>query len=166
MGRARMPSPSMGHRAELIQLAERLNISRVKKLKKLTEKEQRMLPESYDPRVAYPQCFPTDDIFLQGDCGACWVFSSVGSVSDRMCIKEAKHKEEQCAGIPSSAAENHEYHYDESGHYYDEYHYDEYHYDDHHYYESLIELGHNSSIERPLRKWKGKGKGKGVWMKR
>lgn len=41
------------------------------------------IPESYDLRNFNPDCF---SILDQGNCGSCWAFSAVGSLSDRFCI--------------------------------------------------------------------------------
>lgn len=44
------------------------------------------VPETYDLRDAYPQCETLTEIRDQSTCGACWAFSSVEVMSDRLCI--------------------------------------------------------------------------------
>lgn len=44
-----------------------------------------ILPEYFDWRVIYPQCFYPP--LNQGDCGSCYTFSSSFSLESRMCIK-------------------------------------------------------------------------------
>mgnify|MGYP001837959266 FL=1 len=44
-------------------------------------------PESFDARTAWPQCKSMGMIRDQSDCGSCWAFGAVESMSDRECIK-------------------------------------------------------------------------------
>ena len=43
-------------------------------------------PASLDLRTVYPACTTIKFIREQGQCGACWAFSSMNSISDRYCI--------------------------------------------------------------------------------
>ena len=45
------------------------------------------LPTSYDLRDAYPDCKSLKEIRDQANCGSCWAFGAVESMSDRICIK-------------------------------------------------------------------------------
>jgi cathepsin B len=42
------------------------------------------IPDFYDTRVEYPNCITP--ILDQGNCGSCWAFSTVESISERYCI--------------------------------------------------------------------------------
>ena len=44
------------------------------------------LPESFDPRVEYPNCESIKEIRDQANCGSCWAFGAVEAMSDRICI--------------------------------------------------------------------------------
>jgi len=44
------------------------------------------LPESFDPRVQWPNCPTINEIRDQGSCGSCWAFGAVEAMSDRICI--------------------------------------------------------------------------------
>mmetsp|Transcript_7174 Transcript_7174/g.11317 ORF Transcript_7174/g.11317 Transcript_7174/m.11317 type:complete len:167 (+) Transcript_7174:276-776(+) len=43
------------------------------------------LPNYYNFREAHPEC--PSQILDQGSCGACWSFTAVGSLEDRLCLK-------------------------------------------------------------------------------
>ena len=43
-------------------------------------------PASYDLRSKYPYCSSITLIRDQSDCGSCWAFSSMNTISDRYCI--------------------------------------------------------------------------------
>lgn len=43
------------------------------------------LPRFYNIRQLYPGCIP--EVFEQGSCGACWSFSAVGMLGDRICMQ-------------------------------------------------------------------------------
>jgi cathepsin B len=44
------------------------------------------LPESYDPREAFPKCESLKEVRDQANCGSCWAFGAVEAMSDRICI--------------------------------------------------------------------------------
>jgi len=45
------------------------------------------IPKEFDPRIVWPKCQPIiDDIRDQANCGSCWSISTVGAISDRICI--------------------------------------------------------------------------------
>ncbi|XP_040077831.1 cathepsin B-like [Ixodes scapularis] len=44
------------------------------------------LPESFDARQHWPHCDSIGLIRDQSSCGACWAFSAVSAMSDRICI--------------------------------------------------------------------------------
>ena len=44
-------------------------------------------PESFDSREAWPHCASIRQIRDQSQCGSCWAFSTVETMSDRTCIK-------------------------------------------------------------------------------
>lgn len=43
-------------------------------------------PASLDLRTKYPECNSISTVGSQGQCGSCWAFSSMNSLSDRYCI--------------------------------------------------------------------------------
>ncbi|GFR67278.1 cathepsin B [Elysia marginata] len=45
------------------------------------------LPENFDPRTQWPNCPSLKEVRDQGDCGSCWAFGAVESMTDRLCIK-------------------------------------------------------------------------------
>jgi len=51
------------------------------------------VPETFDPREAWPECPTIKEIRDQGGCGSCWAFGAVTAMSDRICIhsKGANH---------------------------------------------------------------------------
>lgn len=57
--------------------------------KHLPPKKERLLgleniPESFDPRVQWPDCPTIKEIRDQGGCGSCWAFGAVTAMSDRI----------------------------------------------------------------------------------
>jgi len=59
--------------------------------RRLPKKEFRVevndLPTNFDPRTTWPQCPSLKEVRDQGDCGSCWAFGAVESMTDRLCIK-------------------------------------------------------------------------------
>ncbi|CAG2165316.1 unnamed protein product [Oppiella nova] len=51
------------------------------------------IPESFDPREQWPDCYTVKEIRNQGCCGSCWAFSASEVISDRICIA-SKNKEQ------------------------------------------------------------------------
>ncbi|GFR79707.1 cathepsin B [Elysia marginata] len=45
------------------------------------------LPLNFDPRLKWPHCPSLEEVRDQGDCGSCWAFGAVSSMTDRLCIK-------------------------------------------------------------------------------
>lgn len=45
------------------------------------------LPDNFDPRTQWPNCTSLKEVRDQGDCGSCWAFGAVESMTDRICIK-------------------------------------------------------------------------------
>ena len=43
-------------------------------------------PDSFDARTYWPNCSSIQQIRDQSDCGSCWAFGAVESMSDRNCI--------------------------------------------------------------------------------
>jgi len=60
------------------------------KAKRFTKEQLRDVPESFDSRVQWPNCPTIQEIRDQKQCGSCWAFGAVESMSDRQCI----HKNE------------------------------------------------------------------------
>jgi cathepsin B len=51
------------------------------------------LPESFDPRVAWPQCNEIiDHTRDQSACGSCWAHGTTEAFNDRLCIKKGFNK--------------------------------------------------------------------------
>ncbi|CAG2172462.1 unnamed protein product, partial [Oppiella nova] len=44
------------------------------------------IPESFDCRVQWPDCYTVKEIRDQGCCGGCWAFAASEVISDRICI--------------------------------------------------------------------------------
>ncbi|CAG2168664.1 unnamed protein product [Oppiella nova] len=44
------------------------------------------VPESFDSRVQWPNCYTVKEIRDQGCCGGCWAFAVAEVISDRICI--------------------------------------------------------------------------------
>ncbi|XP_042246759.1 cathepsin B-like [Thunnus maccoyii] len=44
------------------------------------------LPDSFDPRLQWPNCPTIQQIRDQGSCGSCWAFGAAEAISDRLCI--------------------------------------------------------------------------------
>ncbi|XP_029903112.1 cathepsin Bb [Myripristis murdjan] len=44
------------------------------------------LPDSFDPRLQWPNCPTIQQIRDQGSCGSCWAFGAAEAISDRICI--------------------------------------------------------------------------------
>jgi cathepsin B len=44
------------------------------------------LPDSFDPRQKWTNCPTLKEVRDQGNCGSCWAFGAVSSMSDRICI--------------------------------------------------------------------------------
>jgi len=59
-------------------------------VKEFTPEEVLAAPESFDARVQWPNCPTIQEIRDQKQCGSCWAFGAVESMSDRYCI----HKNE------------------------------------------------------------------------
>lgn len=55
--------------------------------KAYTDAELSETPESFDSREQWPNCASIRQIRDQSQCGSCWAFSSVETMSDRTCIK-------------------------------------------------------------------------------
>ncbi|CAG2168020.1 unnamed protein product [Oppiella nova] len=51
------------------------------------------IPENFDPRVQWPECYTVKEIRNQGCCGSCWAFSTSEVISDRICIA-SKNKQQ------------------------------------------------------------------------
>uniref|UniRef100_A0A914UUC7 Peptidase C1A papain C-terminal domain-containing protein n=1 Tax=Plectus sambesii TaxID=2011161 RepID=A0A914UUC7_9BILA len=45
------------------------------------------VPEHFDAREQWPQCWSIGHVADQGECGSCWAMAIVGSMSDRICIQ-------------------------------------------------------------------------------
>ncbi|KAH7827296.1 putative cathepsin B [Monocercomonoides exilis] len=45
------------------------------------------LPESFDPRIKYPECSTIGRIYEQGKCGCCWAFCTGEAAQDRFCMQ-------------------------------------------------------------------------------
>ena len=63
---------------------------------KLVEKQDVIdenLPSTFDSREAWPNCESIKEIRDQGDCGSCWAFGAVESMSDRICIASKQTKQ-------------------------------------------------------------------------
>jgi len=43
-------------------------------------------PTSFDSRAAWPKCTTIGNILNQAECGSCWAFGAVESITDRFCI--------------------------------------------------------------------------------
>jgi len=59
------------------------NTSRPRKL------QTTVYPESLDLRVKYPKCRSISLVRNQSQCGSCWAFASMNSLSDRFCIAKS-----------------------------------------------------------------------------
>jgi len=46
----------------------------------------RELPESFDARDQWKNCYTIGEVRDQGDCGSCWAFGVVEAISDRICV--------------------------------------------------------------------------------
>ena len=44
------------------------------------------VPAAFDSRTIYPGCQSIQEIRDQSDCGSCWAFAAVETMSDRICI--------------------------------------------------------------------------------
>ncbi|XP_015795817.1 cathepsin B-like [Tetranychus urticae] len=67
--------------------------SSLRKLQQVHHEINEELPESFDAREAWSNCTQIRTIRDQGNCGGCWAFSTVETMSDRICI--ASHGELQ-----------------------------------------------------------------------
>jgi len=45
------------------------------------------IPDSFDPRTAWPNCSILNMVRDQGSCGSCWAFGAASAFSDRVCIQ-------------------------------------------------------------------------------
>lgn len=55
--------------------------------KTFTAAELSETPESFDSRTQWPKCESMKQIRDQSQCGSCWAFGTVETMSDRLCIK-------------------------------------------------------------------------------
>ncbi|VDM94260.1 unnamed protein product, partial [Onchocerca ochengi] len=53
---------------------------------KLLKSKKLHLPEQFDARLRWPQCWSIHQVANQGECGSCWAVSAVSVMSDRLCI--------------------------------------------------------------------------------
>jgi len=86
----RMPKSQARRLLGLDAESMRSKVSRLPK-KEFSEKQIRDLPESFDSRIQWPNCSSIKEIRDQKQCGSCWAFGAVESMSDRHCIH--KHEE-------------------------------------------------------------------------
>jgi len=49
------------------------------------------IPASFDSRTQWKSCSTISSIYNQAECGSCWAFGAVESISDRFCIKFGKN---------------------------------------------------------------------------
>jgi len=50
------------------------------------QKEALAIPDEFDSREQWPQCWTIQQIRDQSACGSCWAFAAVESISDRYCV--------------------------------------------------------------------------------
>jgi len=48
------------------------------------------IPASFDSRTQWPKCDTMSTIYNQAECGSCWAFGAVESISDRFCVQFGK----------------------------------------------------------------------------
>jgi len=56
------------------------------KLKNVVDKVADAIPTSFNSITNWPKCSTIGTIYNQADCGSCWAFGAVESISDRFCI--------------------------------------------------------------------------------
>jgi len=55
-------------------------------LSKYSQEELRAVPDTFDARQQWPNCWTIQQIRDQSACGSCWAFGAVEAISDRYCV--------------------------------------------------------------------------------